>query len=185
MIVAFDLNGTLTDVRALLGDDRSFVVFDRALMLAMAGSLSGAVRPLPELFREVLERDHPELAAAAMDRLPRLPAQPEAEEALTTLREAGHRVAVVTNSAADAGDASLRAAGLRDLVDEVIGIDGLGTYKPDPRVYANAADRLGGQGAFVAAHAWDVEGATRAGWRGVLVDHDAGPTLSAVAKQLA
>ncbi len=111
MIVCFDLNGTLTDVRALTGDDRGLIVFDRALMLAMADTLSGAVRPLPEYFREVLERDLPELAEAAMERLPRLPAQPEAADALQVLRDAGHRVAVVTNSAREAAEASLEAAG--------------------------------------------------------------------------
>lgn len=154
-------------------------------MLAMAGSMMGDVRPLPEHFATVLRRDHPAEADAALERLPRLPAQPGAVEGLEVLRAAGHRVAVVTNSATEAGEASLRAAGLRDLVDAVVGIDGVGAFKPDPRVYANATERLGGTGAFVAAHAWDVDGATRAGWRGVLVDHDAGPTLLDVCRELA
>ena len=101
------------------------------------------------------------------------------------LRDAGHRVVVVTSSATEAGEGSLRAAGLDVMVDAVVGVDGVGAYKPDPRVYANAAERLGRTGAFVAAHDWDVAGATRAGWDGVLVDHGDGPTLLDVARRLA
>ena len=54
----------------------------------------------------------------------------------------------------------------------MIGSDGVRTYKPHPRVYEHAADRLGIQPerlCLVAAHAWDVMGAMRAGLRGAWV----------------
>ena len=90
------------------------------------------------------------------------------------MRDAGLRVAVVTNSATEAGEGSVAAAGLRDLVEVVIGTDGVGAFKPDPRVYANAAHALGAQPTeltLVAAHAWDLQGAGRAGWRTAWVGH--------------
>jgi len=199
--VCFDLNGTLTDPRALTGDDRGPEILDDAVLLAMADTLSGGIRPFPEYLRAALDRAVPELADRAMERLAQLPAQPDAAEALALLRDAGHRIAVVTNSAREAGERSLAAAGLSELVETVIGADGAGAYKPDPRVYAHAARELGAPPAelcLVAAHAWDVLGAMRAGWQGAWAGHRerrllslvptplaAGATLLEVARQLA
>ncbi len=59
-------------------------------------------------------------------------------------------------------------------VEAVIGADEVRAYKPDPRVYGHAATRLGAQPdsvCLVAAHAWDVLGALRAGWRAAWVAH--------------
>jgi 2-haloacid dehalogenase len=45
-------------------------------------------------------------------------------------------------------------------------------YKPQPRVYRHAIERLGiesGEACLVAAHAWDVAGAMRAGLHGAWV----------------
>lgn len=201
MIIAFDLNGTLTDLRALTGDDRGRVLFDRALLLAMADTLSGTVLPFSEYVRAVLERDAPAVADSAMSRFATLPAQPGAAEALKVLRDAGLQTAVVTNSTTAAAEATLVAAGLRGLVNTVVGTDGVGAYKPDPRVYRNAERRLDAspdQLCLVAAHAWDVRGARRAGWNAAWVGHTesslvpsgtrlsaAGATLPQVARALA
>lgn len=174
--IAFDLNGTLTDPRALTEDERGPGVLDDTILQSMADTLTGVHRPFTEYLRAALERAlaDPAQVDAAMERAARLPAFPDAAAALQTLTAAGFRVAVVTNSAAAAGRATLEAAGLEGHVELVVGADEAGAYKPDPRVYANAQRRLGAapeELCLVAAHAWDVLGAMRAGWSGAWVGH--------------
>jgi len=182
--VVFDLNGTLTDVRALaepwggaaapprLGPE----ALDEAVMTSMVDTLSGVFRPFPELLRGALGR-RAQLAGldlgpldAALERAAALPAQPEAAAALDHLRASGFRVAVLTNSAADAGRRTLAAAGLLERVDRLDGADAVQAYKPDPRVYALAEPEPGAW--FVAAHWWDVAGASRAGLRTAWISRD-------------
>lgn len=158
------------------------------MLQSMADTLSGEIRPFGDYFRAALERAVPELADEAVELLPRLPPQPDAAEALELLRDAGERVAVVTNSATAAGEETLRAAGLAELVEVVVGADGIGAYKPDPRVYDHAARELGcrpGELCLVAAHAWDVLGAMRAGWQGAWVGHAEGRLLTTIPEPLA
>ncbi len=181
--IAFDLNGTLTDPRALTGDERGAAVLDATVLLAMADTLTGGWRPFSEHLKAALAR---ELGAPVVD-VPPMPAFDDAAEALRTLREAGYRVAVVTNSAAASGEATLDGAGLRDLVEVVVGAQDVGAYKPDPRVYANAQRHLGapaGELCLVAAHAWDVLGAMRAGWQAGWVGHREGRLLATVPEPL-
>lgn len=176
--IAFDLNGTLVDPCGLTGDERGPAVLDAAIQQSMADGLSGAWRPFGEYVGAALERELGEEADPGT-----MPALPGAAEALDTLRAAGYRVAVVTNSAADAARATLAAAGLEGRVDALVGTDGVGAYKPDPRVYANAVVRLGAEPGAVclaSAHAWDVLGAMRAGWQGAWVGHREGRLLSTV-----
>src|SRR3712207_4425151 len=136
-VIAFDLNGTLLDPSALaepLGGedaDRALVTraLDDAIAQAMAHTLAGAFPPFPELVGSGLRRqlrladreDGP--AEAALGRLEAMKAFPEAEDALELLARAGHRLAVLTNSAADDADAVLRSAGVRPRFDWVLGVD--------------------------------------------------------------
>src|SRR5206468_7688315 len=57
---------------------------------------------------------------------------------------------------------------LDDLVERVFGVDEVKAFKPDPRPYRLVLDELG-DATLVAAHAWDVVGASRAGLRAVWV----------------
>ena len=62
----------------------------------------------------------------------------------------------------------LRFAGLRDRIEIVISAPESGAFKPDPRPYRMALERIGadaGEVALVAAHWWDVAGAKAAGLR--------------------
>jgi 2-haloacid dehalogenase len=182
--VLFDLNGTLLDIASVaepLGDDTQLVdeAFQETVLHTMADSLSGApYRPLPDYLRAALER---RLRAAgrdtgaldaAMERAAAMDPFPEAGEALRTLREAGAKTGTLTNSATEAAEKALDHAGLLDLMDAVIGTDVVGVFKPDPRVYGAAVERLGVEPheiCLVAAHAWDVSGAMRAGLRAAWV----------------
>ena len=62
----------------------------------------------------------------------------------------------------------LRFAGLRDRIETVISAPESGAFKPDPRPYRMALERIGARAeevALVAAHWWDVAGAKAAGLR--------------------
>lgn len=181
--IAFDLNGTLLDPAALLPDEHAElarVALDVAVLQAMTDTLTGAFRPFPDHLRAALERGlrdaglGDDLLEAAIQRARALPAFPGAASALRTLSAAGYRVAVVTNSAAASARSALAAAGPADLVEMVVGADEVQVYKPHPDVYAHAAARLQaspGEVCLVAAHAWDVVGAHRAGWPAVWTAH--------------
>jgi 2-haloacid dehalogenase len=95
-----------------------------------------------------------------------LPPHPEVEESLGRLREAGLRLATLTNSTQRVADAQIDNSGLRGYFDQVLSADTVQRLKPAPEPYRMAADSLGvevGQVRLVAAHAWDVAGAMRAG----------------------
>ena len=181
--VLFDLNGTLVDPSVLagpLGDgaqEEAIVAagFADAIQQAMVLTLTGAgLAPFPDLIRAGLRRRlamagrDPAAADEALGLLGSMPAFLEAPAALETLRGAGLRIGVLTQSAADAADAVLRFAGLRDRVELVVSVAEAGAFKPDPRPYHLAVERTGAapeEVALVAAHWWDVAGAKRAGLR--------------------
>jgi 2-haloacid dehalogenase len=110
----------------------------------------------------------PALAGPALALLGSMPAFLEAPAALERLRAVGLRIAVLTQSAAEAADGVLRFAGLRDRVELVISARDGGAFKPDPRPYRHALDVTGAdadEACHVAAHWWDVAGAKHAGLR--------------------
>ncbi len=95
-----------------------------------------------------------------------LPPHPEARRSLERLRDAGVRLASLTNSTLQVAEAQLQHAGLRDLFEQVLSADTAGRLKPHRDPYLHAARSLGVEPAqvrLVAAHAWDVTGAIRAG----------------------
>lgn len=95
-----------------------------------------------------------------------LPPHPEVEDALGRLRDAGIRLAALTNSTQQVADAQIDNSGLRDYFEQVLSADTVQRLKPAPEPYRMAAESLGveiGQVRLVAAHAWDVVGAMRTG----------------------
>jgi 2-haloacid dehalogenase len=187
--VLFDLNGTLLDPSVIaepLGgadEDRRLVreAFQAALLLTMADTLSGGpYRPLTDYLRATLERGlrargrDTGALEAAMERAGCMDPFPEADAALALVGDADLRLGVLTNSTSRAADAALTSAGLRDRFEVVIGSDEVTTFKPHPRMYGRAVARLACAPAeivLVAAHAWDVMGAMRAGLRAAWVAH--------------
>jgi 2-haloacid dehalogenase len=108
--------------------------------------------------------DDDKKAVAAQMR--QLPAHPEVAGALRRLRDAGLRLASLTNSTEQVARAQLEHAGLLDAFELVLSADTVRRLKPAPEPYLMAAERLGvavGDVRLIAAHAWDVAGAARAG----------------------
>ncbi len=87
---------------------------------------------------------------------------PDVPDAVEHLREAGLRLAFLSNMTAGMLTRGLDNAGLRDAFEAVISTDRIRTYKPDPRAYALGMQVLQLQKQeilFAAFAGWDVAGA--------------------------
>jgi 2-haloacid dehalogenase len=107
-----------------------------------------------------------EQVAQIMAGFAELPAFPDAVPAITTLTEAGVRVACLTNGSAYLASSFVNRSGLGALVDRVITVGEVFRWKPAGVVYRYAAevmDVTAERMALVAAHDWDCHGAKRAG----------------------
>lgn len=96
--------------------------------------------------------------------------------ALRRLKDAGFQVSILTNGRVEAIAGGLVArAGLQEVVTPLMDVHMAQAFKPDPRAYRFAANRLGvmpSEAMMVASHPWDVNGALAAGLRGAYVERD-------------
>ena len=181
-VQVFDVNETLLDLAALdphfqriFGDAGVRVAwFEQMIQSALVATVTGVYHQFGSLAMAALEAtaeragveladDDKEAVAAQMRQLP---AHPEVAGALRRLRDAGLRLASLTNSTEQVARAQLEHAGLLDAFELVLSADTVRRLKPAPEPYLMAAERLGVAVAdvrLVAAHAWDVAGAARAG----------------------
>jgi putative hydrolase of the HAD superfamily len=99
--------------------------------------------------------------------------KPGTSEALAELRQAGLRLAVISNSDGRAEE-GLKAAGLLDWFELVIDSKLVGFEKPDPRIFLAALDQMGltpAEALYVGdIYEVDVIGARRAGLEVILLD---------------
>jgi 2-haloacid dehalogenase len=96
-----------------------------------------------------------------------LASYPEVAATLKQLREAGIATAILSNGSPAMLKAAVTYAQIGDLIDQVISVDDLAIYKPDPRVYQLALDSFGvakQQVLFYSSNAWDVAGAVNFGF---------------------
>ncbi len=101
-----------------------------------------------------------------LDGMRTLPAHPEVAASLTRLQEAGLRLAALTNSTEEVAQAQLTNAGLARYFEQILSADAVQRLKPAAEPYRMAAERLGVEIngiRLIAAHAWDIAGAIRAG----------------------
>ena len=91
---------------------------------------------------------------------------PEVPGVLAALRRAGLKTAILSNGTPAMLDAAVGHAGLGALFDAVLSVEDVGVFKPDPRVYQLAVDRLGCPAstiAFQSSNAWDAYAASAFG----------------------
>jgi len=91
---------------------------------------------------------------------------PEVKTALARL--AGRPCAILSNGSPAMLGAAVAASGLTAMLEHVISVDRVKTYKPSPLVYALGPQTLGvpaGELLFVSSNAWDVAGAKAFGYR--------------------
>jgi 2-haloacid dehalogenase len=187
-VYVFDVNETLLDLGALdVHFERVFgggrvrrAWFNQMIQLALVTTVTGPYVDFGRCAMAALDMTAARAGVpvaetdrtAIRDGIGRLPPHPEVPGALRRLRGAGVRIATLTNSAPAVASAQLTNAGLIELFEAALSADDVGRLKPAPEPYRMAAERLGvelGEIVLVAAHAWDVAGALRAGARAVFV----------------
>ena len=102
-----------------------------------------------------------------MDAFLTIDAYADARGVLEALRRAKRPAAILSNGSPHMLDAAVKSAGVAGLLDHVLSIEAVGTYKPDRRVYQLAADRLGLASeriCFVSSNGWDAVGAASFGF---------------------
>ncbi len=195
--VLFDVNETLLDVRALdpafaraFGDAEARAAwFGHLLQTGLVTALLGPYVPFGQLAADALDAVAADrgvtLADADRDALLQavreLPPHADVLPALGALKDAGFRLAALSNGGPDVLPAQLAHAGLAEHFDHVLSAHAAARLKPAPEPYAYAARTLGlapEAVAFVAAHGWDVAGAKRAGFTTAFIDRP-GQLLSA------
>jgi putative hydrolase of the HAD superfamily len=100
---------------------------------------------------------------------------PDAIPVLTSLRDEGTRIGVLTNGSGEQQRDKLAATGLLPLIDFVCVSEELGVAKPDPRAFQALSDGLGASPSDVIfvgdSERHDIQGAHGAGMRAGLVVH--------------
>ena len=97
-----------------------------------------------------------------------LDAYAEVKDVLKRLKNKGYRIAILSNGAPNMLEAAVNSAGLENLLDASLSIEEVGVYKPDPRVYELAVDRLNVRAeevSFQSSNAWDAVGAATFGFQ--------------------
>ena len=87
---------------------------------------------------------------------------------LDALRARGLRTAILSNGEPGMLNDAVSAAGLAGRLDHVLSVEEVGVFKPDPRVYRFAAERLAAEPdriGFVSSNGWDAHGAASFGFR--------------------
>jgi 2-haloacid dehalogenase len=102
----------------------------------------------------------------------------DVEPGLVRLQEAGHEMVVFSNGSPRMLEELMDNARLRRFFPRgFISVDEIETYKPSPKVYRHAAERLGrpvGEVRLVSSNPFDVIGAEAAGMQAAWVDRSGG-----------
>ena len=181
-VIVFDVNETLLDLRVLdphfqrvFGDPAVRAQwFAQLIQSALVSVVTNAYTDFGKIAAASLDMIAerrginltPEDRAQILGLIRTLPPHPEVRESLARLRQAGLRLATLTNSTKQVAEAQLTNAGLAEFFEQILSADQVRRLKPAPEPYHMAAHELGiepGDLRLVAAHAWDVTGALRAG----------------------
>ena len=117
--------------------------------------------------------DDPAMRRRLMDLYLELDAYAEVPDMLAALKAGGLQTGVLSNGAPKMLRAAIDSAGLADRLDHALSIEDVGIYKPDPRVYQLAVDRVGvtpREICFMSSNAWDAYAASHFGFRVVWVN---------------
>ena len=200
--VVFDAYGTLYDVQSvgrlateLCGDKGELITqlwrlkqleytWLRGLMQTYEDFSVVTRDSLDFVLERVGVRSSTTIRDALLTKYLKLDLYPETLQALKAL--ADYRLAILSNGSPAMLDSLVEASGVRSLFSQVISVDPVKTYKPDPRCYDLAAKSLGAvadEVLFVSSNGFDVAGAKRFGFRVAWVERGGGalpPSNSAI-----
>jgi 2-haloacid dehalogenase len=194
IVLAFDVYGTLIDpfhmeehLAAAFGDKakqaselwRSKQLefsFRRALMKKYQDfnvCTAQALQLVCEQFRIPLSETEQQ---ALLGQYSRIPAYPDAAAALKLLHQAGYGMVACSNGTEKAVHGLLEHAKLSPYIREIVSVDGIRTFKPDPAVYEYLVERSHVKKEMVwmiSSNPFDVIGAKSCGLRTAWVQRDA------------
>lgn len=195
--VVFDAYGTLLDVHSAMQRHAGRIGSDWAALSAAWRAKQLEYTWIRSLAGPAQHRDFAELTDLALDFVAAqrgltdplliadlrrsyraLQSYPEVPDMLHALRARSIGTAILSNGEPGMLAEGVTAAGLDTLLDDVISVEAVGVYKPDPRVYAHTIARLGGdvsQLVFVSSNAWDAFAAGLAGFRVLWVNRSGQP----------
>jgi 2-haloacid dehalogenase len=117
---------------------------------------------------ETLAIGSPGLRQRLMELYLSLEVFPEVPYVLNRLKNAGLRLAILSNGTPAMLQSLVAGAKLEGIFDAVLSVEEVGVYKPHPKVYQLALDRLGLPAsaiAFQSSNAWDAHAASAFGMR--------------------
>ena len=188
ILIVFDVNETLLDLTALdplfekhLGDSKiGKEWFAQVLKSAFTTTILGDYRDFGAVARSALSMiasthgieltsDSERKILAGMRRLP---PHPDVMPGIKKLHDTGFRMAALTNSPPAVARDQLEHAGVARFMEAVLSVDASLSLKPARIVYDDALQTLGARPEntfLIAAHAWDIAGAMKAGWQGIFL----------------
>jgi 2-haloacid dehalogenase len=120
----------------------------------------------------------PDFRQRLMDLYYNLACYPEVPDVLRQIKSARLLTGILSNGSPAMLQAACTSAGLSDLLDHVISVEAIGIYKPDPRIYAHAAEILQLPAAAIAFHSsngWDIHAGKRAGFHAIWINRSGQP----------
>ncbi|MDR3372288.1 MAG: haloacid dehalogenase type II [Ancalomicrobiaceae bacterium] len=194
-IYVFDAYGTLFDVHAAVrkhaaavGPDAQFLSeLWRAKQLEYSWMLTlmGRYRDFWSLTEEALDyaiarvpSADKSLRAKLLDAYWSCDCYSDVPEVFQQLKHRGARLAVLSNGSPKMLEAAISNAGIGDSLDEVISVDEIRIYKPDPRVYDLVTTRFRAFPeaiSFQSSNRWDAAGASAYGFRSVWINRHGMP----------
>jgi len=113
-----------------------------------------------------------------MEEYRKLAMYPDVSTVLETLGQHGRRLAILTNGSPDMIEPLVAHHGLGQVFTAVLSADELRFYKPSPRIYARAVQRLEAPAdaiGFVSSNSWDAAGAKAFGFRVFWINRHGAP----------
>ncbi|TLM84516.1 haloacid dehalogenase type II [Pseudarthrobacter sp. NamE2] len=182
-VIVFDVNETLSDMSPLAGNfvevgAPAFLAklwFAAVLRDGFALTASGDSGSFADIGSEALRglftgmelnRDIEPAVQHIMDGLAGLRLHPDVAEGIRGLQAAGYRLATLSNGSTKVAEKLLTDAGIRDKFELLLSVEDASAWKPGKVSYEYAASACGAateEMLLVAAHPWDIHGASRAG----------------------
>lgn len=146
-------------VETLTGEYRDFGDIGAATLKMTAQKFS--VEPSEEKIREILGQ------------ITHLNPHPEVPGALKKLKESGYRIVTLTNGGQKTLEQQIRNSGLAEFFDALYSVEAVQKFKPHPATYRYVLEKEkvdANKAMLIAAHAWDVTGAQRAGLQSAFIE---------------
>jgi 2-haloacid dehalogenase len=195
--IFFDVNETLLDlaplkksVGAALGgrEDLLPLWFTTMLHYSLVDTMTDNYRDFAQIGvaalmmigeKQGIDIDRQTAEVAIVEPFLHLPPHPDVKPALEKLAGSDIEIVSLTNTTSKGVATQFEFAGIIGYFDRRISTEEVQAFKPDPRPYAHALKTVGvapGDVLMVAAHAWDLVGAKRAGMQTAFIQRP-GATL--------